>query len=350
MPRDLTLRLHDTQAGIWQENANDPTFRKEVFLGLLKHLGRSGWAVSLDDEVRKRHRSLSPNYRRARKGNLFASVRTCGRVVEVEIWAETWTKENQNGHRYDFDKINRLDYLDRLRVDLTFQRLARWLSGLATVKVEDRTRGPGLTAPTALERIAQHYAESWHTDKALGRPVCTSPYNCRSADGGTITHGAAVWFVDDKGRIGHGVAYYNINNMWWIAVGRHMLRNNSSFEIYVSAPSCLRVKRNDRERRKRLEGEMSFAIRVHKFRRAETIRKILFGDQPLFRIRSSKNDAFYGSNYSGYTSDTGRAGLYTRAEAEDEVRRVPHLLSAYDLSGKPLVIPAAPDLPLFAAE
>ncbi len=343
MGRNLTVRLNDTHAGIWQENANDPTFHKEVFLGLLKHLGRSGWVVTLDEEIRKHHRCLSPNYRRARKGNLFASVHVSGRVVEIDIWAETWVKENQNGHRYDFDKIRRLDYLDRLRVDLTFRRLAHWLSAFSTVTVENGIRRPSLVAPTALDQIARRYAKCWHTDKALGRPICTSPSNCRSADGGTVTHGAPVWFVDAKGRLGRGVAYYNINSMWWIAVGRDTLRNKASFEIYVSPPSDLRVKRNERDRRKRLETEMSLAVRVHDFRRAETIRKILFGDQPLFRIWSSKNDAFYGSNHSGYTSDTARASLYTRAEAEDEVRRVPHLLSAFDLAGKALVIPADPD-------
>ncbi|GJD65145.1 hypothetical protein [Methylobacterium frigidaeris] len=341
--RKLELNLHDTHAGIWQDNANDPTFRKEIFLGLLKHLGRSGWTITLDEEVRKCYRSLSPSHRRARKGNLLASLRISGRVVEVEIWAETWQKDNSNGHRYDFDKLSRLDYLDRLRVDLTFRRIARWLSSLAAVKVKDKNCRPSLVAPTALERIAQRYAESCHTNKALGRPVCDQPCNSRSADGGTVSHGATVWFTDSKGRIGRGVAYYNINNMWWIAVGRDTLRNQASFEIYVSPPSDLRAKRNERERRRRLEAEMSSAVRAHNFRRAETIRNILFGDQPLFRIRSSKNDAFYGSNYSGYTSDTARAGLYTRTEAEDEVRRVPHLLSAFDLAGKPLVIPTDPD-------
>ncbi len=94
---------------------------------------------------------------------------------------------------------------------------------------------------------------------------------------------------------------------------------------------------------------MSFACRVHNFRRAETLRKILFGDQPLFRVWSKKNHAFYSANRSGYQTDSTRAGLYTREEAESLVRSAGGMLEAYDLAGGPLVIAAA-NSPLLAAE
>ena len=264
-----------------------------------------------------------------RKGALLGRLKITGRCIEIELWAETWPKDNRNGHRYDFNKRQRLDYLDRLRVQVLESRIIAWLERRAAVTVS-RSEKPRL----AMDRIAKNYAESYHTDKALGRPRCDYDANRRSADGLLIEHGQTVWVPDTRGRIVRGRAFYNINSMWWVVLAKDRLTNKACFEIYAEQPEDLRRKRNGSERRKRLEAQIAAAVMASDFRRAETLTRIAFADQPVWRIWSRKNDCFYAPQYSGYTSDVNLAGCYTREGAMREVRRVPHILHAIGPDGR----------------
>src|SRR5262249_29204697 len=141
---------------------------------------------------------------------------------------------------------------------------------------------------------------------------------------------------DRKGRILRGTAYYHINSMWWVVAGPYDLRNISCGEIFCTQPPDIRHKRNERPGRARLEEELSRAVRAMNFLRAQQLRAILFGEQPIYRIWSNEKDCFYRPCYAGYSSDSVHAGLYTFAEASKEVRRVPHILSAIAQDGRRL--------------
>lgn len=342
LPRVVDVNLHDTQLGIWQDDARDPSFRAEVYGGLIRHLRSRGWTIGRDPHIKRNYPILSSDHRLGRRGTLRVSIQVSGRVVQMKVWAETWSSDKPDGHRYDFGKRQRLDYLDRLRLEIEERRIISWLSTIATIR---SVRRPGLDvrpgALSAMALIEQRWSESFHADKALGRPICRHSSDAASADRGTVTHGATVWFADRKGRIRRGTAYYNINSMWWVVSGPWSLDNLSSSAIFVRPPDALRRKRNDRDRRGRLEAELSLAIRRMQFRRAETLKQLLFGDEAACLIWSRKNGAYYGPQCRGYTSDASQAGRYTRAEAEAEVRRVPHLLELVTPDGERLRSEAA---------
>jgi hypothetical protein len=328
--RKVDVILHDTHVGIWQDDPNDPTFNREIFGGVIRGMRARGWKVIADPDVLRCFPTLSKAHRLASRGDLRATIRISGRVVDMDFWAETWALQNPNGRRYDFDKLQRLTYLDRLRFELERRRLLDWLGTVATIAEEKRngTRvGIRRGELTALAYVQRSWAESWHSDKVLGRPVCKTDGNRRSGDGALIERGATVWFTGRDGRIRRGTALYHINNMWFVVAGPYELRNLGSHEIFCHQPVDLRRKLDARKRRDRLEAELTAAIRRMEFRRAEVLRRILFGDEPAFMIWSRKNDAWYRPNRSGYTTDAMSAGRYTRAEAEAEVRRVPHHLS-----------------------
>jgi len=326
----ISINIHDAHFGIWQDNANDPTFRDDIFLPLLKAMKRRGWVVTADPETLKHYRCLSTSRRLASKGDLRAKIRISGRVIELDYWAETWPIDNTNGRQYDFEKMARMNYLDRLRVQLEMSRLQSWLETLAPIecKVLEAKDLP------ALQRIERRYAESWHSDKSLGRPVCRHDGNSTSKDGERIVHGATVWYVGHNGRVERGVAYYNINNMWWVVPSVDTLCNLASHEIFCRQPADLRTKQNERARRERLETELALAVRRMDFRRAELLKNILFGAEKVYLIWARDKQAYYRSNYAGYTTDTISAGRYTRAEAESEVGRVPHELEAVGPDGQ----------------
>lgn len=336
MSRQLDVNLHDTSIGIWQDNPSDPSFRAEIYLGLQQHMRRRGWTLRADPRVLKNYRSLSKDHRIATRGDLKAEIHLSGRVVEVMFWAETWPIDNPNGRRHDFNKRDRMRFLDQVRFDLETRKVLDWLRDRADVTVIHRDLTvrirPG--ALDAMAAIQRDYASSWHSDKTLGRPICSQPYNSDSGDGATVEHGATVWFADGKGRLCRGVAYYNINNMWWVVTGRYGRTNKGSYELFTRPPAELRRKRNERARRLRLEQELGGAIRRSDFRRAEMLKRLAFGEAATYGIWSTKNQAFYRPNFSGYTSDSIAAGRYSYAEAAREVRRVPDLLRLVTPEGR----------------
>jgi hypothetical protein len=178
---------------------------------------------------------------------------------------------------------------------------------------------------TALERIEESYRSSHHFK---GDPTAykIDSYNRKSADNGRLEHGARVWFADDKGRIVTGTAYYNINSMWWVQMGRYGLSNVSASNLYVMPPDNLRIKRNSALRRRRLEKDLGAAIATMKFERAAVLRDLLFPDSPaLFNVWSTRHQLFHRAGFCGYTTDQSQAGKFTAEEVrgwDDEDNRV----------------------------
>ena len=318
---DLEVRIHDASIGIWQDDAQDASFRTDVYAALIRGMRVRGWSIRRDPRIHWHHRCISANFRLGARGSLRCSIEITGRVVKVEFWSTTAPQSNGSGRRYDFDKMARMHHLDRLRVELEFRRITAWLAMLAPVKVT-RSEDADLTPMQCIEK---RYAESWHKDKTLGRPHWNYDYNRGSKDGALLEHGQTVWLADGKGRIIRGTAYYNINNMWWVIAGGKLL-NEGSHSLYTKPPADLRIKQNARASRTRLEKELSVAVARMDFLRAQVVKRILFGSEQTFLIWARDHQAYYRAQYAGYTTDRINAGKYTRAEAEAECRRVPHEL------------------------
>lgn len=323
----MDVRIHDSSLHIWQDDARDETFN-QVFRNIIAGFWRRGWTVTADPTIH--YRSLRKTHRVAERGNLRAAIEIFGRHIEIKYWATTWPLDNRNGPRYDYDKLRRMEYLDQMRVRLEHRKLLAFAQGLGPVKL----KADPPANEKAMDRINRDYATSCHSTKALGRPVPSGPSNETSKDGLTIVHGETVWFIDDKGRIGRGTAYYNLNNAWYIVNGETTLHKSWTHDIFVNRPDDLRRKRNDRARRGRLEGQLQKAVARMDFRRAELLKGILFGNEQTFLIWARDKQAWYRSNYSGYTSDRLSAGRYTREEATREVKRVSHELEAHGPDGE----------------
>ncbi|MGU3387212.1 hypothetical protein ACLBYG_22070 [Methylobacterium sp. D53M] len=326
------MNLHDAHLGLWQKDPNDPTLRTEIYEGLLGHLKRRGFKITAVPRVAKHHRCISPLYRLAARGDLRAEIHVSGCCVQLDWWSEAAPEDNKNGRKYDYRRRERMPYLDGLRFELELRHLLKWLAERADVAMraphrQDFRCGRGRGELPAAEYIQARYATDWHTDKEIGRPR-SQDYDRKSGDGdgSLVEHGARVWFRDRKGRIGAGIAHSDGGSRWMIVTGPYSITWASSFEIYTRCPPDLRRKRNERERRKRLEGELAKAITRMDFLRAETLRKILFGAELTYGIWAVDKEAFYRSDYAGYTTDRISAGRYTWDEAAAEVKRVPHEL------------------------
>jgi hypothetical protein len=316
-----TIRIHDSSFGVWWTAVDEDRMKKEVYGPIIRHLRDRGWKIGEDPQIKKNYPKLNRTHRYGRLGNLEMEMRICGRCVEVEFFQNVANVENRNGGRYDFHKLDRMPYLLHLKTIATLRSLTRLLTTSGDYVIQDKEephKAMRKTKITAMECLKARYAECCHTKPELGRPDWHADYNRKSAEGALLEHGQTVWITDRKGRWLRSTAYYNLNNMWWVVTGPYSIENHSCGDLHTVKPTNLRQKDNARLRRKRLEEEMSRAIQTMNFARAAKLKAILFGDQPLFRIR--KEGAWYRPVSAGYTTDTTEAGLFLREEAERETR------------------------------
>lgn len=340
--RTGTLHFGDASLSIWEEGlgvdwdarqAWKRQFKRDVFARIVQTLNRLGWKVG------PQHYIFTDNDNRfCQKGDLKGDLHMSGRHIKFEMFQSiNCPKRADHEGRHEWNKAELMPYTMRLEMERTRRRIRDYLVAVFTGYSFDQSRRGGRTKPlefTALERVAQHYAESSHFKGDLTR-YTISAYNRETKDGAMLEHGQRVWFFDEyTGRAGAGIAYYNINNMWWVVTGRYDYRNLASFQLYTRPPENLRLKRNADRRRKRLEQELARAIAAMNFERAAVLRDVLFppGTGPLFHVRVKKGGLLWGPNSSGYTKDSLHAGKYTKAEAERIVRHSGDRLEAMEVT------------------
>ena len=333
-PELVTVHWHDAMVSFSQSDANDPFWRAFIFLPALSLLKRKGWKVSHDPDIVKNYPNLADGRRIATKGNLEAWIECHGRSFEVSFNTTEGEPENPNGHKYGFDKFAKMSRIDQRRFLLIRRDLIRLVERKTKIEMTDRAEAMDVGKPlNAIEKIEHGYRTGWHSDKVLGRPK-PSERDATAKDGGTIEQGATVWVADHKGRIIRGTAMIQLGSRWWVVQNKTTASCYSNFELFTSPPDDLRRKRNDRMRRIKLEKQLALATQRMDFARAELLKKLLFQDEGVYLIWARDKDAYYRSQYNGYTGDKIHAGKYLKCEAEAECRRVPHELSMVTPEGK----------------
>lgn len=322
--------FHDSELRVWEEGiprewnaarAWERQFKRDVFARIVQTLNRLGWTCVVPPEMVKQYgKNFAEDYRYCRKGDLQAELSLSGRCIEFEMWQDVQNGSNPNGGKYDFDKASRMTYLQRLEMERTRRRIRDYLCNVFTGYEFESPRNPeiGVMGMTAEEYAEHSRRTSGHYVPELGRArIYPGSRNDIARDGGTIEHGAKVWAIDRKGRIVTGTAYYSLNNNWHIVTGKYGLLYAHTGEIFASRPDNLRVKRNMRERRKRLERELAKAVEQMNYERAATLRDILFpGNPDLFNVWHDEHQMYHCSDFCGYTRDQSKAGKFTA----DEVR------------------------------
>jgi len=334
--REGAVSFGDASVSVWEESipsansvdgfkkrdAWELAFKRQVFARIVQTLNRIGWTVVIPP-TKQDSPSFTLGFRDCSKGDLKGELSVSGRCIDFKMWQgfNTPTRPDHGG-RYESNLEGCMPYLLRLEMERTRRRIRDYLCAVfAGYKFDSKHRSIYKRPMqfTAMELIEQSYAESSHFKGDMAdylkknRYTELPSYNCTSRDGQRIEHGARVWFRGWNGRIGEGIAHYHINNMWWIVTGRYDLRNVSTGDIWVARPENPRVKRNERQRRKRLEGLLAEAVKAMDFDRAKVLKGILWPTpEPLFHIL--KDGAYFAPNYSGYRDNPVDAGKYTKAE------------------------------------
>ncbi|WZL14788.1 UvrB/UvrC motif-containing protein [Vibrio phage vB_VpaM_XM1] len=296
-------------------------FRRDVFKRVIQQLNRLGWAVGVWDEAED-YKCISHNYRTINKGDsLHGQLKLSGRCISLEMWqsANTPTRPDYNG-RYESNKYGVAPYLIRLEMERTRRRIRDYLCNVFSGYTFDEENLSIYRKPleaTALEMIHKKYEESSHFKGDISNYNILEG-NRKSADGSMLEHGKRVWFFDRKGRCCTGVCYYNINNMWWVVTGKYDYTNMASFELYTQCPEKPRTKRNKQVRRRRLEAEISTAVKKMDFEKAAVLRDIIYPPKSeLFVLWNRDSRLYHRAGFCGYTANIIDAGKFTYSELSD---------------------------------
>jgi len=139
--------------------------------------------------------------------------------------------------------------------------------------------------------------------------------NYIDSDGKRIVCGSIKYFYDYyKGkRLCRGIAYHNINNMWWIVTPDGNRRNIASFELFDYEGQSRRKELTKEQKINRLESELKKYETKKNYIRCISINKQiekLKSSEAMYNIWSLKWNKWWGANNSGYTEDKKYAGVY----------------------------------------
>lgn len=279
------VRIADKSLAVWEEpvvrltgKAGDEwrrLFKRQVFARIVQTLNRIGWKVDQHIEHAKQYgRSFANSFRICSKGDLRAELKISGRSISLEFWqgVNTPTRPDHGGR---YEKIEAMPYLLRLEMNRTRNRIARYLTAVFSGYIIEDVQTPLPLQLTAMEKINRNYAASWHFKGYWAEYLANGnvqPSNRKSADGTLLEHGQPVWLRDYHGRWMQGTAYYNINNMWWVVLGRYAYTNRGSHELHTTQPPDLRSKDNRKRAIHSLRELLRTAIDSAEFERAALYR------------------------------------------------------------------------------
>lgn len=336
-----TISFGDASLNIWEEGIAaaraaggykaekewERSFKREVFARIVQTLNRLDWTCAMPeiDDHAVKHYSLkvarwsAESKRLCQKGDLFADLHVSGRCIKLEFFQNVNAPDRpDHGGRYQNDKEKHMPYVMRLEMERTRRRIRDYLLNVLTeYQFEQSEPKLGFLGATALECAAHHRRASGHYVAKLDRAHISNKEQGFTVDGMPLENGTKVYAIAHDGRVICGTAFYSLNGSWQIVTGRYALTYVWHTEIYADCPGDPRIKRNARQRRRRLEGELAEAIKCMNFERAATLRDILFPGKPaLFVIYNSQHNLYHRSGTQGYTSDMSEAGKFTA----DEVR------------------------------
>jgi hypothetical protein len=336
--REGVVHFGDARLCVWEEgisaaraaggikgaDAWESAFKRQVFARIVQTMNRLGWTCTMPkiDEHTVKHyggnvaRWSAERKRFCTKGDLKADLEISGRSITLQMFqsVNTPTRSDHDG-RYERDKAACMPYVLRLEMERTRRRIRDYLCNVFsgyTFKPEDPVMG--LMGVTAVEMAAHKRRTSGHYRPELDRAEISMSSNAIARDGGTIEHGGQVWGIDYTGRVITGTAYYDLNGAWQIVTGRYGMTRLFHNEIFTQCPPNPRVKRNQRERRKRLELLMQDAVKAMDFDRAKVLKSILFPTGQLYAIWSKRHSCYFDVMYCGYRNALTDAGKYTRDE------------------------------------
>jgi hypothetical protein len=311
----------------WEHEYKNQVFKRIVWM--MRNIGWTCTMPEVDQHAKKQYgygiaEESARRKRFCQKGDLKADLEMTGCSITLKFFQSINTPDRADHEgRYQSDLEKHMTYLMRLEMQRTRNRITQYLCNVFTgYQLNPEHFGPlvvGPTGMTALEWKDHNTRKSGHYVAELGHARIHSKSNATARDGGTIEHGATVWYKDwATKRIFQGTAYYDLNTAWYLVSGKYGHSVVHTHEIYANQPANLRDRLSHDYREKRLNNEMNKAIKEMRFERAAQLRDILFPKvEPLFMLYHTGHNLYHRACFSGYSNNTHDAGKFTRAQLDD---------------------------------
>lgn len=303
-------------------------YKNQVFKRVVWMLNQLGWTCTMP-EVEPHAKKAYGKYaiesaRRKRfcqKGDLKADLEMSGQSIGLKFFQSINTPDRADHEgRYQNDKEKHMTYMMRLEMERTRNRITTYLCNVFTdYKIGEPYHPPiGPRGITALEWKDKEQQRSGHYVKELGHARISCERSQTARDGGIIANGDTVWFKDYyTKRIFRGVAFYSLNQSWYIITGKYARSVVQIHEIYSKPPVNIRERLSHEYREKRLNNELNKAVKDMNFERAAVLRDILFPKaEPLFVVFHTGHQMYHKSCFSGYAKTTHEAGKFTRDQLD----------------------------------
>lgn len=274
---EKSYSLHDASMHIWDRTiSREEIFShrpsRERFAQIRKIMRGLGFAVGLNPRHRKHYKAIAKHHYLATKGTLTAELGISGMHTELKFYQPN-RAQHPAGAQYDCTRLDNMEYLNRLE----FKRAASKIEAYLERQGFQCSDFPALKSADGLEWLREKrlsdFDGRWATtgNHEYIEPIHT--YNATDGDGAIVREGETRWAYDYDGYLIRGTAYYNLNNMWFLANARgHYLCNLSCGQLFSWRPGLLRRRKNGQSR---LNGELTKAIANQNFERAIILRDIL---------------------------------------------------------------------------
>jgi len=287
--RQGKIYVSDASVTVTEESVAQDALKAQVMLRLCRYLKDQGWEfhvpyadydwIHKDRQYTKNRPHFAESMRKGIKDGLEMELRVSGRCLEIKFWEDIndHSADNSNGGRYIFDKESKMPYRQRCRVRATKIKILKFLTDFHDYELRDGSKPILPRRITGMEFLKKSYKESWHHDEDIysEKNSETSYHNSRSADGDVVKHGQKVWTTDYSGRWISGIAFRNLNNMWWVLCGKWDKYNKASFDIYCHLPIDIKNRMPKDVRVKKLKSHLAKAISAEDFLKCHALKQAL---------------------------------------------------------------------------
>lgn len=230
--RDTTLTF---KKGSWDIDEHSKVFRK-----MLDFLGQHGFYVCKDKEIVKNFPSLSKYRYEGGFGELRFKAEYHENRCKIEFYQNV-NVVNQNGGFYDFDKLEKMPYLIKLR----FEWIKKHLIDFFTQYFNQSVKIKYYDEPTlAVDKIKERWVNSCHhrikdmnfnLSDFDGKEQLEYPsYGHIGADGKKLCNGDIKYFYDRSGHLCRGKIYEDINDNWDVIINKYEIKCNYHSSIFFS--------------------------------------------------------------------------------------------------------------------
>lgn len=279
-----TIRIVGTHLGAWTDEVDNYENRKILarFVSILRQIG---FAMRLDREIAEHYPTLSRDSWEGSHGDLVAKCRRRGRCIELDIFGPG----GENGGPHQYRRLSFLPRSSQLLCIVILHRLAKMLYGLgfafdgqyrgwgspnvpvSLLTVRDAVREAELApldyfnATWGLKRY-QRDDSGWPTEKEY-------LHQCWLYDGNRGVRVGTTVYVIHKRRLLRGIAYPNMNGMWWVDTGAGRIWPRNGMLLAPDVPS--HPTRDQSGQAQRLREELDKVVKAESWKRVEDIGRTL---------------------------------------------------------------------------